>query len=79
MITEHTSANEMELKARHRSFIDASVPVSLLAYDPVRELYVFDVYPSGCTCPEFNPDDYDGPEDHAAACSSCPDHGNGVI
>lgn len=28
-----------------------------------------------CTCPKYNPEDFDSPEDHAAACSTCPEHG----
>ena len=28
-----------------------------------------------CTCPDFDPAAFDGPEDHAAACASCPVHG----
>lgn len=31
-----------------------------------------------CTCPDFDPGDFDGPEDHAAACAGCPTHGTGV-
>lgn len=33
---------------------------------------------STCTCPPFNPDEYDGFLDHAAACADCPDHGTAV-
>lgn len=31
-----------------------------------------------CTCPVFTPDDYDGPQDHAAACDTCSIHGTAV-
>ena len=30
------------------------------------------------SCPAWNPDDFDGPEDYAAACASCPVHGKEV-
>lgn len=32
----------------------------------------------GCSCPTYTPDAYDGPDDHAAASSTCPRHGTGV-
>lgn len=34
--------------------------------------------PPGCTCPEYNPEDYDGPFDYADACRNCPEHGAGI-
>lgn len=31
-----------------------------------------------CACPDFDPDEFDGPEDHAAACAGCPVHGTAI-
>lgn len=39
---EHTAATELDAHAARRRLINAGHPVSLVAYDPTRDLYVFD-------------------------------------
>jgi len=39
---EHTAATELDAHAARRQLINAGHPVSLVAYDPTRDLYVFD-------------------------------------
>ena len=41
---EYTFTSEAEAHARRREFIAAGRPVSLVAFDGSREMYVFDVY-----------------------------------
>lgn len=42
-----TATTEDQAKTDRREQIEQGVPVSLIAFDPSRELYVFDVWPEG--------------------------------
>jgi hypothetical protein len=42
-MTEHTYASESAAHDARRQYIDAGRAVSLVAYDPARDAYVFDV------------------------------------
>jgi len=46
ILGEHTFAVEAEAHAARRAFIDAGRPVSLIGFDPAREVYAFDVMPA---------------------------------
>jgi len=62
--TEMTFITQTAAKSARRECIDAGRSVSLLAFDPTRDVYAFDVIEEGClTC---------GAEDHSTAEHSSP-------
>lgn len=51
MTIQVTATTEEQAKAYRREQIEMGEPVSLIAFDPSRELYVFDVWPeNGVFC-----------------------------
>lgn len=44
-MSEHNFSDESEARTARRQMIDLGIPVSLLAFDPSRDLYGFDAWP----------------------------------
>lgn len=68
MATEHTFTDEATAYAERRTFINRGISVSLIAFDPERNAYVFDTYPrdvddvrecGGCEDEENHPHAFD--------------------
>lgn len=69
LITYYHAAGDDDEEDRHVHIKDVEGAMAYLAgTNPT---------PPPCLCPEWvYPDDFDGPDDHADACSRCPKHGH---